>query len=178
MKQIKGEFPTHQLQRFIGNNFSLTQKLALMGVGAGKAAILNTSILPLELSPSKDLVYANFELFPEGLVVRYKVKEELYSLALKQSEITGILFDSRRIQIRVKRFLNYVNKIVYDAKLTIQLENENLDFYIPQTFYKQMKHFFKKSWLTTATEFSVNSSPPLVDPGINIIQHFLNEFEK
>jgi hypothetical protein len=178
MKWIKGEFPIHQLQRFIGNNFSLTQKLALIGVGAGKAATLNTSILPLELSPSKDLIYANFELFPEGIVVRFKVKEELYSLALKQSEITGILFHSRRIQIRIKKFMNYKSKIVFDARLTIQLENENLDFYIPQVFYKQMKRFFKKSWLTTTCEFSVDSKSPLVDPGMNIVQHLINEFKR
>jgi len=149
------------ISKELGSPYSFSEKLKMRGAGSTKAVYVKgiPSFQSIKNS-GQDIDYVNFEVFPNGIVIRYAKGSLRNFILLKKDAIQKIDFESTKIKIKTKFGLKIVNEATIEFKLN---DDNRFLFYVPVIFYKSMKYFWTKDWLSNVANFKTNKAKAKVD---------------
>lgn len=109
---------------------------------------------------STELDFVNFELHPNGLILRLSKKDQRRGFILFKKDIRHIKFETFKIKVRWKNH----TKIVLEAHITFSLQDgQHVAFHAPTVFYKPSKKYFSKDWLQEIVTFVDSPLEPRED---------------
>lgn len=170
MKVLPSEVSYSKIQRELGDPFSWLAKLKLKGVGSSKVIYVGGSEALKDFqSSSQSLTYAQFEIWPQGLVVRYSQGTDLRTMVIAQQEIHQMVFKSIKNQVVLNKDREVVQEKLVDASFTIALKDHTeLTFYVPNSFYSAQLDFWKKSWLKEVVVYSTEINEESIEINSNM----------
>ena len=165
---------------YFGGEFSFLQKLKLNGTGSNKLIYIE-GIEELDLlyrDVEGELIFVNFEILPNGLILRANCNQRLMNLGVRLSDISEINLTGYRIDIGKSKF-GIINSdgVAYRGELEIlEIENHKKTiFRVVTREYNQILAFFKSSHLVHLFSHSISINEPETDNSdlLDFLSHFV-----
>lgn len=153
---------------FLGGSFTFIEKIKLRGTGSPKL-IYRSGIEAIDKSlttHSNKINYVNFELFKNGIVIRYKNDTKSIGIGIQINEIERIVLTAFKIKIWRKIRWKKQSDIVYRGELDIFINNKVLQFSILTKDFESCFNFWNKKHLHEKFEYKVSNTPPENDESL------------
>jgi|GEM_PF-1212418 len=163
----KSGTPLQQDKELFGGDYTMREKLGLSGTGSNKF-VYNGGIKEfdkLKRGVEGEVFIVNFELRRSGLIVMLNMNQRLSCVGIFLDEIREINLLAYRIDIRVKRFWGWKNKIVHRGELEIKTLDAIAAFSVPVVQFKSCLSFYRKEPLQEKLHHSVSLDIPETDVG-------------
>lgn len=142
MIEFKPNGQQYRIAKTLGKPFSWHKKLQFLGVGSHKVEyVFGIPYFDAVEKGGQDLEEVSFELYPQGLVIRYSKGLIKRGVIVQQVDIKGI-------DIHEQEFRNGEGKIRVFGMVRLDMVNgEYLLFFMPSSAYRSFIKFWKKAWL-------------------------------
>ncbi len=149
-----GELTRSEMQHF-GGPYKFWEKLLAGGVGSNRL-IYQGGIPEIELLKRNiegELVFINFELLPNGFIIRANCNQRKLTMGLKISDIESITMKARRLTLHVEDGI----KIVHEGDIEIRerYAQEFSKFSVVASEFKDLVQFFLSKQLSGKFKYTV-----------------------
>ncbi|MFN7115156.1 MAG: hypothetical protein ACK4TA_00055 [Saprospiraceae bacterium] len=150
-----------------GGAFTWKAALQMRGVGSPKV-IYQAGVAAfdaLNAFNENELLFANFEILPQGLLIRINKSQLLKAGILPKKALLQIVLTGFQVALRYRSFAGIVKtKIVHKGILEIDgQDGQTVRFEVPVSVFKATLQFFQKDFFQDSFTYVESENPPLVD---------------